>query len=38
MQWTKVNIPVESAAEELPFQVIKNYIYITFKKLLSYDL
>lgn len=34
MQWTKVNIPVESAAEDVPFQVIRNYIYVTFKKLL----
>lgn len=34
MHWTKVNIPIESAAEDIPFQVISNYIYITFRKLL----
>lgn len=34
MQWTKVNIPVEGAAENLPFQVIRNYIYIVLKNLL----
>jgi len=32
MQWTKVNIPVESADEDLPFQVISTYSYIAFKK------
>lgn len=30
MQWTKVTMPIESAAGDLPFQVIRNYIFFVF--------
>lgn len=38
MNWKKVNIPVESLAEELPFQVIIYHIYIAFKKIFYFGL
>lgn len=30
MKWTKVTIPIDSAAGDIPFQVIRNYIFNVF--------